>query len=191
LRYLIFDTETTGIPRNRHAPVEDVSNWPRLVQIAWQGYDDSEVLVDSREAIIKPADFFIPPEAARVHGITQERALDEGIPLGEILPAFAGAVGDADVLVAHNMRFDASVMGAEFVRAGMETELFRKKRVCTMESSTEYCQIPGPYGFKWPTLSELYYTLFRTSFMDEHNASADVSACARCFFELKHLHIIS
>jgi hypothetical protein len=89
------------------------------------------------------------------------------------------------------MRFDASVMGAEFVRAEMVTEMFAKRKICTMESSTEYCQLPGRFGFKWPTLAELYYTLFRASFMDEHNAAADVSACARCFFELKNLGVIS
>jgi DNA polymerase-3 subunit alpha len=37
--YLIFDTETTGIPRNKTAPLTDFENWPRLVQIAWQLHD--------------------------------------------------------------------------------------------------------------------------------------------------------
>lgn len=191
MSYLIFDTETTGIPRNRNAPVEMVDNWPRVVQIAWQEYDEEEALKNSREAIIRPDGFFIPEEAARVHGITQDRALAEGIPLPEILPSFAEAVNRADVLAAHNMRFDSFVVGAEFVRAGLVTELFAKRRICTMESSTEYCRLPGRFGFKWPTLAELYYTLFRASFMEEHNAAADVTACARCFFELKNLNIIS
>jgi len=191
LNYLIFDTETTGIPRRRNAPVTDVANWPRLVQIAWQIYDGEENRVEAFEAIIRPDGFVIPPDAARVHGITQERAREEGVPLMEVLPAFMKGGDIADVLVAHNIRFDANIMGAEFVRAGMESDMFTKRQVCTMESSTEFCQIPGPYGFKWPTLSELHYTLFRTSFIDEHNATADVEACARCFFQLKHLHIIS
>ena len=191
MSYLIFDTETTGIPRNRNAPVEMVENWPRVVQIAWQVNDESDVLTSSREAIIKPEGFYIPEEAARVHGITQDRALEEGIPFSDILPAFAEAVNRADVLVAHNMRFDSFVMGAEFVRAKIVTEMFAKRRVCTMEASTAYCQIPGPYGYKWPTLAELYYTLFRTSFLDEHDAAGDVRACARCFFELKNRGVIS
>lgn len=168
-----------------------VENWPRVVQIAWQIYDEGEILQESRDAIIKPEGYIIPQEASRVHGITQERALEEGKPLMDILPMFSAAVSGADILVAHNMRFDASVMGAEFVRAEMATEMFVKRQICTMESSTEYCQIPGRFGFKWPTLAELYYTLFRASFMDEHNAAADVSACARCFFELKNLGVIS
>jgi len=29
--FLIFDTETTGLPRNFKAPLTDFDNWPRLV----------------------------------------------------------------------------------------------------------------------------------------------------------------
>ncbi len=32
--YLIFDTETTGLPKNYNAPLTDADNWPRLVQLA-------------------------------------------------------------------------------------------------------------------------------------------------------------
>ena len=34
--YLIFDTETTGLPANWDAPLSDSDNWPRCVQIDWQ-----------------------------------------------------------------------------------------------------------------------------------------------------------
>ncbi|MCX6741278.1 MAG: hypothetical protein NTY61_02675, partial [Candidatus Parcubacteria bacterium] len=36
--YLFFDTETTGLPKNWKAPIEDLDNWPRIVQIAWAIY---------------------------------------------------------------------------------------------------------------------------------------------------------
>lgn len=39
--YLIFDTETTGLQKNWKAPVSDIDNWPRLVQIAWLQCDNS------------------------------------------------------------------------------------------------------------------------------------------------------
>ena len=37
--YLIFDTETTGLPKNFNARYTDTDNWPRMVQLAWQEYD--------------------------------------------------------------------------------------------------------------------------------------------------------
>jgi DNA polymerase III epsilon subunit-like protein len=59
-----------------------------------------------------------------------------------------------------------------------------------MEKSTDYCKIPGPYGYKWPSLSEPYFKLFNKDFEDAHDAFVDVRACAECFFILKHERII-
>jgi len=41
MKILFFDTETTGLPKNWKAPVEQLDNWPRLVQIAWQVYSST------------------------------------------------------------------------------------------------------------------------------------------------------
>jgi hypothetical protein len=54
-----------------------------------------------------------------------------------------------------------------------------------MESSTNYCRIPGPYGYKWPKLSELHFKLFGEYFEEAHNASVDVRATFRCFWEMR------
>ena len=56
-----------------------------------------------------------------------------------------------------------------------------------MQSTTNFCAIDGPYGYKWPKLSELHYKLFRTGFEEAHNASVDITATAKCFWELKRL----
>ena len=183
--YLFFDTETTGIPRNYRAPVEDLDNWPRLVQLAWMLADGQGNEVSSAEHIVRPEGFVIPEDAARVHGISTERALREGAALAEVLAAVASGIGSATTLVAHNMPFDEMILGAEFLRAGFLNPLAGKERLCTMQAGTDVCRLPGPYGFKWPKLQELYRTLFGESFSGEHQALADVRACARCFFELR------
>lgn len=59
-----------------------------------------------------------------------------------------------------------------------------------MKASTEFCKIPGPYGYKWPKLEELYKILFNESF-NAHNALDDIRATARCFWELKNKNVIS
>ena len=76
-------------------------------------------------------------------------------------------------------------MGAEFVRNGIETDLFAKNRICTMKTTTTFCQIPGSFGFKWPTLGELHYAVFEREFENAHNAKADIEATANCYWELK------
>ena len=44
--FLIFDTETTGFPKDWNAPITDLDNWPRVVQLAWQIHDENGELVE-------------------------------------------------------------------------------------------------------------------------------------------------
>ena len=188
--YLFFDTETTGLARNWKAPITDLANWPRVVQLGWVECDAAGAVVGEAEWIIKPDGFTIPPEASRIHGITMERAIDVGVPLKQALTAFQDAAASGPIGVAHNLKFDESVLGAEFIRAGLVNPLQKLKRVCTMQASTNYCRIEGQYGYKWPTLEELYKRLFDERPQAAHSASGDARACARCFFELKQRKVI-
>lgn len=185
--YLFFDTETTGLPRNYKAAVTDLDNWPRVVQLAYAVYDESGKELTKVNRIIKPQGFTIPVEASKVHGISTERALQEGIDLSTALEEFSNWANKADYLVVHNVSFDQSILGAEFIRSKLKDSIANAKKICTMQSSTDYCRIPGPYGFKWPTLQQLHMTLFGLGFGAAHNALADVEATVKCFFELKQL----
>jgi DNA polymerase III epsilon subunit-like protein len=188
--YLFFDTETTGLPRNWKAPVSDLDNWPRLVQLAFLFYDSHGNKISGGDFIVKPEGFTIPTQASRVHGISTERALREGHSLLSVLQHFNSLVEQASYLVAHNMSFDEKIVGAEFLRNGMKNSIQTKNKICTMESTTNFCAIHGPYGYKWPKLSELHYKLFKTEFEEAHNAAADITATAKCFWELKRLGVI-
>jgi DNA polymerase III epsilon subunit-like protein len=183
--YLFFDTETTGLPRNWKAPVTDVNNWPRLVQLAYLLYDYDGNKISDGDYIIKPVGFTIPAEATKIHGITHERAIKEGQPIAVVLQHFHTLIEQATSLVAHNMSFDEKIVGAEFLRNKMPNSLTSKNKICTMQSTTNFCAISGPYGYKWPKLSELHYKLFKTYFEEAHNAAVDITATAKCFWELK------
>ena len=185
--YLFFDTETTGLPRNWRAPITDLSNWPRLVQIAYLFYDRNGNLIDKGDYIIRPEGFTIPIEASRIHGITTDRALIDGALLKEVLDRFQSIINQAEYLIAHNMSFDEKIVGAEFLRNRMSDGIAPKRKICTMQSTTNFCALDGPYGYKWPKLSELHYKLFRTGFDEAHNAAVDINATAKCFWELKRL----
>ncbi|MGB0525555.1 MAG: exonuclease domain-containing protein [Flammeovirgaceae bacterium] len=191
MMYLFFDTETTGLPQNWKAPVQQVNNWPRLVQIAWLMYDVQGNLLKEQQYIIKPNGFTIPKAASNVHGITTEKAIQEGIELTTVLNEFNQDINQADALVAHNMSFDEKIVGAEFIRGAYQTALFKRPRLCTMLATVDFCKIPGRYGFKWPKLSELHIKLFGKDFDDAHDALVDIQATAKCFWELKQLGVIS
>ena len=185
--YLIFDTETTGLPKRWDAPVSDSDNWPRCIQIAWQLHDKNGRLIEHQDYLVQPEGFNIPYDAEKIHGISTELAAEEGIPLNEVLEKFQDALSKTKYVVGQNVGFDVNIMGAEFYREGMENELtdLLVLDTCT-EVTASLCQIPGGRGgkFKLPTLTELHQFLFDSKFEEAHNATADVEATTRCFFEL-------
>jgi DNA polymerase III epsilon subunit-like protein len=188
--YLFLDTETTGLPIDWNASVSDLNNWPRVVQVAWTCYDAKGRHVVTKSFIVKPDGFSIPREAQQVHGISTAKALARGRPLRTVLKALAADLGEARVVIAHNLQFDENVIGAEFLRQSLKIPFQGKKRLCTMVESTEYCCLPRRYGYKWPTLAELHEVLFGESPPEGHDAEVDATTCAKCFFELKRRRVI-
>ncbi|MGG6229310.1 DNA polymerase III subunit alpha [Tenacibaculum sp. SDUM215027] len=188
--YLIFDTETTGLPKSWNAPITDTDNWPRAIQIAWQLHDELGNLIEHNDFLIQPDGFNIPYDAERIHGISTDLAIEQGIQLSEGLELFNNALQKTTFIVGQNVGFDVNIMGCEFYRLGVENNLTELPVLdtCT-EHTAQLCQIPGGRGgkFKLPTLTELHQHLFGTGFGEAHNATADVEATTRCFLELIRL----
>ncbi|MFY0482733.1 DNA polymerase III subunit alpha [Flavobacterium sp. PLA-1-15] len=185
--YLIFDTETTGLPKRWDAPITDVNNWPRCIQIAWQLHDEMGKLIEHQDYLVKPDGFNIPYDAERIHGISTELAQADGISLSEVLEKFNIALSKAKFIVGQNLGFDVNIMGCEFHRMGVNSpmSLMPVLDTCT-EVTASLLQLPGGRGgkFKLPTLTELHEYLFHKPFAEAHNATADVEATTRCFLEL-------
>jgi DNA polymerase-3 subunit alpha len=185
--YIIFDTETTGLPKNWNAPITDTDNWPRCIQIAWQVHDQWGELIESQDFLVKPDGFNIPFDAEQIHGISTELAEEQGVTLSEVLETFNEALAKSKFVVGQNVEFDLNIMGCEFHRMKTESPLLEMKVLdtCTERTAT-LCQLPGGRGgkFKLPTLTELHQHLFNEAFGEAHNATADVEATTRCFFEL-------
>lgn len=185
--YLIFDTETTGLPKRWDAPISDTNNWPRCIQIAWQLHDDMGKLIEHQDYLVKPDGFNIPYDAERIHGISTELAETEGISLAEVLDKFNIALAKAKFIVGQNLSFDVNIMGCEFHRMGVESPMATLPVLdtCT-EVTASLLKLPGGRGgkFKLPTLTELHSYLFNEPFAEAHNATADVEATSRCFLEL-------
>jgi DNA polymerase-3 subunit alpha len=185
--YLIFDTETTGLPKRWDAPITDTGNWPRCIQIAWQLHDEMGKIIEHQDYLVQPDGFNIPYDAERIHGISTELAQANGIPLTEVLEKFNAALSKAKFIVGQNLNFDVNIMGCEFYRMNMESPMGTMPVLdtCT-EVTASLLKLPGGRGgkFKLPTLTELHQYLFNVPFSEAHNAAADVEATTRCFLEL-------
>ena len=154
MKLLFFDTETTGLPKNRDPAHKGPGNWPHMVSISWVLQDGGRI--DRKTFIIRP-EWEIPADSIAIHGITQERAMRDGVPLKNVLAMFTSI--EHDYIIGHNLDFDLNVViNACLWDAGISMPRFMRQ-FCTMRMSTELLRIPygnGRSGYKPPKLAELY-----------------------------------
>lgn len=139
-RYLFFDTETSGLPRQMDAPVARLENWPRVVQLAWILTDFQGRVISQRQYLIQPTGWRMQPGALRVHGITLAHARRHGHPLPDVLHRFALDLLQTDSIIGHNVQFDQKILGAEFLRLGQTNPLQRRHAQCTMKMGAVFLQ---------------------------------------------------
>jgi DNA polymerase III epsilon subunit-like protein len=183
MKYLFFDTETTGLPLKYKAPYTEITNWPRIVQLSWLIADTEGTVIKESDYIIK-VDFPIPAEASRVHGITNAIAESKGTMITEVLTDLLTDLNRVNRLICHNVNFDLPIVQSELYRHKLEHRI-ALPTFCTMQNSTDYCRLPGNRGYKWPRLEELYSICFGKKLMNAHNAMADVRATYEVFYHLK------
>ena len=191
--YLTFDSETTGLPKNFKAPISDSENWPRLVQLAWQINDKEGKLINNKSFLIKPDNFTIPYNSEKIHGISTQIALEKGIGLIIALKDFEEDLKKCKYIIGHNINFDKNILGAEFYRKNIKSDLLNKISIDTGHISKQYCNLKGGFGggLKMPKLIELYEILFGKKFSDAHDAAYDVNATAKSFFYLLKKEVYS
>lgn len=183
--YLFLDVETNGKPLNNKAPFTDLNNWPRITQIAWAMCSDT-ALLNKHVSLVTPDGWTIPTEKFFTdNNMSTERCMEEGTPLVVLLEQMLEDAAKCELIIAHNILFDMNVLKAELLRYNLS---FKKEliQLCTMQTSTDYCKLPGKFGtYKWPSLEELHMFLFKENFKGAHDAMMDVFIMAKCFFELE------
>jgi DNA polymerase III epsilon subunit-like protein len=115
-----------------------------------------------------------------VHGITTEKATQQGMPFNSAVAALTDMMRSADYICIFNEQFDRNVMNNEHVlRYKSDSYLQRHtdKIRCIMLMMAAQMKMPGDYGdYKWPKLSEAYEWLYKESLSGAHGALADARA---------------
>ena len=194
MKFIVFDTETTGLPKSKKASVENSEMWPYIVQFSWLIYDDvTDKIPKIRDYIVKlPDGMDIPEESTRIHGITTERMSSEGLSIKDVLREFTSDFLDCQMLIAHNIEFDSKVIQAEYCRNAPINWLGRHRKIeyCTMKYGKKFTNILRPSKFhngtyqKPPKLIELHKELFKSDPNNLHNSLVDVFVCFRCFYQM-------
>lgn len=190
--YLIFDTETTGLPVFNETGFYRFPNYKhlnkynpaRLVSISWILANDKMELVKHVYHVIRPLDFTIDnsSKAVEIHGITSEIAEEQGVPWHTMYDEFIQDLNQCHTIVAHNIQFDVSIMLSEMYRYNKENGIatfIEKNRMCTMKMGKAAMN-----QTKSPKLSALYEYLYNKPLENAHNASYDTLYCYKSFAKM-------
>jgi DNA polymerase III epsilon subunit-like protein len=206
MRVLVFDTETSGLPKSKIINQSTLHLWPFIVQFSYIIFNnDSKNIEKIQDKIIKVKTYnVISEESIKLHGITNEISDAKGVNLISVLTEFLTDVENVDLVVGHNIEFDISMIKVEILRiineyeknetmkeklkSHMELIININKIYCTMRNSIDICKIEkensrGKY-FKFPSLAELHEKFFDVKPKNLHNSLNDVLITLRCFVKI-------
>jgi len=193
MKVLVFDTETSGLPKERNPSIYDTDKWPHVMQVSYIIYNTETGEIDEKyDAYIKLNTWVIvDPVSEGIHGITREIMDTKGVPIQEALVRVRDALGKVDICVGHNVSFDKRFMIVEGIRNSIRMNF--PADYCTMKNGKEICKIDftfsnGEKGFKFPKLMELYEHLFPgiPAPQNLHNSFADTIITLKCYCKMAH-----
>ena len=173
-RYLVFDTETNGAA-------------PQVcIELAYIVFDrEFAELHRYKSYWTLPQGHFIHTHAERVHGISEETLLNQGVDPRPGLEQFFEWVDHVascgGVVVAHNAAFDAAVIRNTSRLYGVARTLEKEECFCTMRRAAQYAGCKNKRGQqRCPKNSELYTILHGTppEWATLHSALDDVRVTA-------------
>jgi DNA polymerase III epsilon subunit-like protein len=216
MKVLVFDTETSGLPKAKAISENTLNLWPHILQFSYVIYDTVlNDIIEINDNIVKVSeDVFIAEDSIKVHGITNEYSDENGIPIDDIFNDFFYHLLNVDLLVGHNVSFDINMVRVELCRMiyqnmakkdsksenilnlckyNLNLLVNSKNICCTLQDSIELCKIEAidKYGrpyFKYPKLAELHQKLFETVPNNLHNSLNDILVTLRCYVKMKHGH---
>jgi DNA polymerase III epsilon subunit-like protein len=207
---IVFDTETTGLPKTKTISKDTLELWPHIVQLSFINYDpDNNTIMSSYDTIIKVDEtVVISEESTQIHGITKEMSVEKGEEILVVLNEFLKYLERGYLIVGHNVSFDLNMLHVELLRLiyqskdltedvidelknKLELLLNYKNIYCTMQESIELCDIKkvskfGKTSLKWPKLIELHQKLFDMTPQNLHNSYNDILVTLRCFAKIKY-----
>ena len=193
MKVLVFDTETSGLPKERNPSIYDTDKWPHVMQISYIIYNTETGEIDEKyDTYIKLNTWVIvDPVSEGIHGITREIMDTKGVPIQEALVRVRDALGKVDICVGHNVSFDKRFLIVEGVRNNIRMNF--PSDYCTMKNGKQMCKIDftfsnGEKGFKFPKLMELYEHLFPgiPAPQNLHNSFADTIITLKCYCKMAH-----
>lgn len=193
--YLFLYIQTATIQTDYNIRPEDFENWPRAITISW-------ILNHSYNSyIIRPTGFHINQETSVYIGITNENAINEGKDISQVLKKILEHLKLADFIVGHNIEYHINILKSELYRNNLGAEIPNLKTICIMNYGKDFTKIPSNYGYKFPTLAELFKYTYKKDLSDDFKrfssgqfpaiAYANLCALKSCFDYMLESNVFS
>lgn len=196
--FLIFDTETTGLPprapRGTPPIAADDPRQPRMASFAG-------IIADEHGRALHRQKFYVRPQgwtmaefderarhegktpASAINGLTDDFLNANGVPVADALTFYSEYIKLGLTVVAFNAIFDTKIMRGELRRAGMADLFDQTRNICAMKALDAYAAdglcMSSPGFVKLSVACEFFGIVNENA----HDAMADAEA-ARAITEI-------
>ena len=198
-KVLFYDLETTGLvktqkglkPEDEYPGYKKLEEYDkvRIVSIGWlymKDFDfDYEIGIENiSEQIIKSEGFIIPEEVIKIHGITNEKANNEGKELKKMLKKIGKKIKECEYIIGYNIYYDINVLLSELYRKNRNKTIEKvlklkkeKKIICLGQIASIEAKPDKFYKYSIyaiPKQTHVYKRCYNEELINAHNAKSDV-----------------
>ena len=175
IRYVVLDTETTGLDIKKD----------NLLSIGAIVIQNKAILVEEVFEVILDQPRDLKEETVRVHGLTRED-LRNGMPAEEAIKAFFNYLR-ADVIVAHHTFFDVTMLNksiAQFISPNVKL-INLSLDTATLAKQIDFSD--NPYGQSYQYNLDALCKRYNLDMHDRHTAWGDALITAKLFLVLTRI----
>lgn len=171
-RIICFDIETTGF---------DYARGDRVIEIGAMELLDGKITGNSLHEYINPDGKIIPPEAYKVHKLSNA-FLEDKPKFGAVAQKLLDFIGDSPIVAHNGIDFDFPFINWELRQLGHQ-EIPREKQMDTLIIARH--KVFGPKEYTLDALAK-WFGISLAARADSHGALIDTEILAKLYLELEN-----
>jgi len=149
MNYLIFDTETTGLP------IKNDFSLINMIELGYIIFNEKYEIVKESNNLIK-GKYEVPEFITNLTGITKEKINEDGNDINIVFKEFFDDIRNVEYILAHNNRFDLGILRKEIERLNInyyyDDLIMKKINLDTIQIFKKYIDKKEIQNYKLQTI---------------------------------------